>query len=167
MCCPEATVRNSVPMPACSRFLAVFLASAVISADGLAASIVSYRAQVASSMSAAPAAPVAAPEADEAELVRRLEDAMDLAEARERYGEVGAPLMLVKVFSRQCKACRAIGPRLVAVAVTMPVAVVVVAVVIVPVAAVLPRMLKALRGDAAQSEPRQRKQRTSAQARGC
>ena len=99
------------PMPACSRFLAVFLASAVISADGLAASIVSYRAQVASSMSAPPAAPVAAPEADDSELVRRLEDAMDLAEARERYGEVGAPLMLVKVFSRQCKACQAIGPR--------------------------------------------------------
>ena len=63
-------------------------------------------------MSVAPAAPVAAPEdADSAELVRRLEDAMDLYEARERYGDVGAPLMLVKVFSRQCKACRAIGPR--------------------------------------------------------
>ena len=77
---------------------------------------------------------------------------------------VSLPLLLD---SLRCALCRAIGPRLVAVAVTMPVAVVVVAVVIVPVAAVLPRMLKALRGDATQSEPHQRKQRTSAQARGC
>ena len=96
---------------AISRFLALCLASYANWADGLAASTISHRAAVAASMSVAPAAPVAAPEADEAELVRRLEDAMDLAEARERYGEVGAPLMLVKVFSRQCKACRAIGPR--------------------------------------------------------
>ena len=97
---------------AISRFLALCLASYANWADGLAASTISHRAAVAASMSVAPAAPVAAPEdADSAELVRRLEDAMDLYEARERYGDVGAPLMLVKVFSRQCKACRAIGPR--------------------------------------------------------
>ena len=73
---------------AISRFLALCLASYANWADGLAASTISHRAAVAASMSVAPAAPVAAPEdADSAELVRRLEDAMDLYEARERYGD--------------------------------------------------------------------------------